>query len=213
MRDWKDRLGIFASVACAIHCAATPILVAALPTLKFTEWMVDPRFHQVVAVLCSALVAIAIWPAFVRFRDYSILSLSMAGLGLILSAAFLLPPSCCSVAPSVAADMCCAGDTSPAIAFAAAGQDHDGHDHDGHDHARHDHAEHGPELALAGVGIFQPWMTPIGGVLLVIAHGLNLRRRLGCSSACCPGSNSEADLLAMPDGSVGASSCSLARAS
>ncbi|MFM8572020.1 MAG: MerC domain-containing protein, partial [Pirellula sp.] len=31
MQNWKDRLGIFTSVACAIHCAATPVLLATLP--------------------------------------------------------------------------------------------------------------------------------------------------------------------------------------
>ena len=96
MENWKDRLGIFASVACAIHCAATPVLLATLPALKFTEWMASPWFHKVAAGVCCGIVALAIWPAFLRFRDYRILSLSTLGLGLILSAAFYLPDSCCT---------------------------------------------------------------------------------------------------------------------
>lgn len=211
MREWKDRLGIFASAACAVHCAATPILIATLPALKFTEWMADPRFHQVVAVLCCGLVGLSIWPAFLRFRDMRILSLSSAGLGLIVSAAFLLPDACCSSGHALPTDACaCAdgdlcvnGDSTHAT---HAGHDHDDHDgHDGHHHAHHDdgHSEHAsseiPDWiagkpsetsispSLAGIGLVQPWMTPIGGLLLIAAHVLNLRRRLAAqrSELCC----------------------------
>jgi ABC-type nickel/cobalt efflux system permease component RcnA len=63
------------------------------------------------------------------------------------------------------------------------------HDHD-HDHAHdHEHA-HGqsPTMQLAGIGSIQPWMTPLGGVFLMFAHGLNLRLNLRgrkCTSAGC----------------------------
>ena len=69
MNRWKDTLGIIASVTCAIHCAATPILLAFLPALKLTEWMASPQFHQAAAVICVGLVSISIWPAFRLFRD------------------------------------------------------------------------------------------------------------------------------------------------
>jgi hypothetical protein len=181
MRDWKDRLGIFASAACAIHCAATPILVAALPTLKFTEWMAAPEFHQVAAVLCCSLVALAILPTVLRFRDLRILTLATSGLGLILTAAFVLPNDCCSTKD------CCPTDNSLSHAHDHA-HEHDHHDHAHHDHAHHDHSlaskpsdersgKETPDLLMAGIGSFQPWMTPIGGFLLILAHAFNLKRR------------------------------------
>jgi hypothetical protein len=43
-------------------------------------------------------------------------------------------------------------------------------------------------MQLAGIGSFQPWMTPLGGVFLMFAHGLNLRLNLRgrkCNSAGC----------------------------
>jgi hypothetical protein len=43
-------------------------------------------------------------------------------------------------------------------------------------------------MQLAGIGSFQPWMTPLGGVFLMFAHGLNLRlhhRGRKCTSAGC----------------------------
>ncbi|MFN7626289.1 MAG: MerC domain-containing protein [Pirellula sp.] len=200
MGQWKDRLGIFASVACAIHCAVTPFLIASLPALKLTEWMASPLFHQIAAIACSVLVALAIWPSFARFRDFRILGLSTAGLSFIVASAFLLPDACCSTGSQCASDHC-----SETTAVTVAGHDH-GHDHaHSHDHSHADHAHadhadqdaaqttHGPELATASLsGPFQlaatwiqPWMTPIGGLLLIVAHGLNLRRRTGCSLKCC----------------------------
>ncbi|MCU0706747.1 MAG: MerC domain-containing protein [Pirellula sp.] len=200
MRDWKDRLGIFASAACAVHCAATPVLVATLPTLKFTEWMAAPEFHQVAAVVCCSLVALAILPTVFRFRDLRILTLASSGLGLILTAAFVLPGDCCSLD-------CCSPDSSVSHLQDddQAHGHHAHHDHAHHDHAHHDHShaskpsdeqsnKETPDLLMAGIGTFQPWMTPIGGLLLIMAHVLNLKRRwmAPCiKQNCCAGAESD----------------------
>jgi len=186
--SWKDRIGIAASALCAVHCAATPVLLACLPTLQFTEWMASPEFHQIAAIICVSLVSISIWPAFHRHRDYRVLGLSTTGLALILGAAFLLPDSCCSTESG-----------SPRIAFTSTNShDHSGHDHSGHDHSGHDHTlgiastlESGAsDMAFSGMGtaVFakvQPWMTPVGGLLLIAAHFLNLRRGLKVCQARC----------------------------
>ena len=210
MGNWKDRLGIFASATCAVHCAATPVLLATLPALKFTEWMASPLFHQIAAVACCSIVAVAIWPSFVKFRDYRILSLSSLGLGLILSAAFVLPDECCSkelpsgqplalvsdshVSKTSESADCCSESCCKKEVQVALKQEHDHtHAHD-HEHAHdHDHSHghaHGqsPTMQLAGIGSIQPWMTPLGGVFLMFAHGLNLRLNLRgrkCASAGC----------------------------
>lgn len=191
--SWKDRIGIAASALCAVHCAATPVLLACLPTLQFTEWMASPEFHQIAAIICVSLVSISIWPAFHRHRDYRVLGLSTTGLALILGAAFLLPNSCCSTESG-----------SPRIAFTSTNShDHSGHDHSGHDHSGHDHSGHDHTLGIAstlesgasdmafsgmGTAVFakvQPWMTPVGGLLLIAAHFLNLRRGLKVCQARC----------------------------
>ena len=186
--SWKDRIGIAASALCAVHCAATPVLLACLPTLQFTEWMASPEFHQIAAIICVSLVSISIWPAFHRHRDYRVLGLSTTGLALILGAAFLLPDSCCSTESG-----------SPRIAFTSTNSHgHSGHDHSGHDHSGHDHTsgiastlESGAsDMAFSGMGtaVFakvQPWMTPVGGLLLIAAHFLNLRRGFKVCQARC----------------------------
>ena len=186
--SWKDRIGIAASALCAVHCAATPVLLACLPTLQFTEWMASPEFHQIAAIICVSLVSISIWPAFHRHRDYRVLGLSTTGLALILGAAFLLPDSCCSTESG-----------SPRIAFTSTNShDHSGHDHSGHDHSGHDHTSGiastlesaANDIAFSGMGtaVFakvQPWMTPVGGLLLIAAHFLNLRRGFKVCQARC----------------------------
>lgn len=199
MGNWKDRLGIFASATCAVHCAATPVLLATLPALKFTEWMASPLFHQLAAVACCSIVAVAIWPSFVKFRDYRILSLSSLGLGLILSAAFVLPDECCSkglpsgqsLALASAASVSETGDSADCCSESCCKKEVQvalKHEHE-HGH-EHEHDAHGqsPTMQLAGIGSFQPWMTPLGGVFLMFAHGLNLRLNLRgrkCASAGC----------------------------
>ncbi len=186
--QWKDSLGILASVACAIHCAATPILLAFLPALSFTEWMASPRFHQIAALACVGMVSLAIWPAFVKFRDYRVLSLSTAGLALLISAAFFLPDECCSRPLAESAEL--AGDE--------------------HNHAlgeTHVHTAHADSFYTASLvspemlSLVQPWMTPLGGLLLVIAHGFNLRRpvrRSSCRKNGCECHRSTSTSLASP---------------
>ncbi|MEI7461935.1 MAG: MerC domain-containing protein [Pirellula sp.] len=202
MNRWKDTLGILASVACAIHCAATPIFLAFLPALKFTEWMASPQFHQAAAIVCVGLVSISIWPAFRLFRDFKVLGLSTVGLGLVITAAFLLPDQCCSRAVSH-------GDHSHTTGSSPVNElSHAGHDHAGHDHAGHDHAS---ETSLASIFptnllvSLQPWMTPLGGLMLVLAHGLNLRRRFGsCQRGCaCHESKSAAQVKTIEIAALG----------
>ena len=206
MGQWKDRLGIFASVACAIHCAVTPFLIASLPALKLTEWMASPFFHQVVAIACSVLVALAIWPSFARFRDFRILGLSTAGLSFIVASAFLLPDACCSTE-----SQCTIDHRLETPAVTAAGNDDHSHAHAQSDHAHGDAATSTPGAELATASLsgpiqlasgpiqlaatwIQPWMTPIGGLLLIVAHGLNLRRRMQCSLKCCSVDDSAEDV-------------------
>lgn len=204
MNRWKDKLGIAASVTCAVHCAATPFLLIFLPALKFTEWLASPQFHQVAAIICVGLVAISIWPTFRKYKDYRVLGLSSAGLSMIMAAAFFLPDHCCSHAeittladPNVAAvctDGCCADSVfakrramfagngnEPALGNAGSPSP-DSPSHDSHQHTDFASTLFGSTL----VAMVQPWLTPIGGVLLVLAHAFNLgRRRTDCGSVGC----------------------------
>ena len=186
--QWKDSLGILASVACAIHCAATPILLAFLPALSFTEWMASPRFHQIAALVCVGMVSFAIWPAFIKFRDYRVLSLSTAGLVLLISAAFFMPDQCCSRP---------LGDSSQLAVDEHNHPPGESHIHTAHAGSVYTASLVNPEL----LALVQPWMTPLGGLLLVIAHGFNLRRpvrRAACRKNGCECHKSVSTNLASP---------------
>ena len=186
--QWKDSLGILASVACAIHCAATPILLVFLPALSFTEWMATPRFHQIAALVCAGMVSLAIWPAFIKFRDYRVLSLSTVGLALLITAAFFLPDECCSRPLGESAHLAA-----------------DEHNHvlgETHIHAPHSRSTYTASLVSPELlSLVQPWMTPLGGLLLVIAHGFNLRRPVrnsSCRKSGCEGHRSSSTDLSSP---------------
>lgn len=192
MNRWKDSLGIGASVLCAIHCAATPILLAVLPNLSLTGWMASPWFHQAAAFVCIILVASSIWPAYKKHKDGRVLGFSSAGLALIFGSAFIFPADCCST-----------GACSGHLVSTSAGENADGHEGCAFCAAKaaSDSSEgapqptsggsSSPETLLAGVSLtgfwngLLHWVTPVGGGLLVIAHYLNMRRSFGrCSSRC-----------------------------
>ncbi|XZE34890.1 MerC domain-containing protein [Pirellulaceae bacterium SH501] len=182
--QWKDRMGIAASALCAVHCAATPILLAFLPTLQFTEWMASPLFHQIAAIVCVSIVSVSIIPAFRRHGDMRVLGLSGAGLAMILGAAFVLPDHCCS--PSNLA-------SGSDVHVHASGHDEENCPY--HDHGK-ESADSGTFVATAGFSgpfweTIQPWMTPIGGALLILAHFFNIRRSWGGCPAKCGCSVSE----------------------
>ncbi len=90
--DW---FGVLCSFGCAVHCAAMPVMVATLPSLTSLRWLADPLFHQVVAVLCAVLVARAIVPGYRKHRDSRVVTLAGIGIGLLFTAAFILPDTCC----------------------------------------------------------------------------------------------------------------------
>jgi hypothetical protein len=227
--DW---LGVFCSFGCALHCAAMPILLSSLPTLTTIQWLADPLFHQVVAVVCSVLVLKAIVPGFRLHRDQMVATLAGGGVVLLLIAAFLLPDSCCrhswsqsnAIMPSlqaaaIGADS--APDSGASTVRIPAGQFvlvsktasvDVPHSYGANALAGLSTTElsttAGQEVTpTLGRPLFsaasleralgsdiaeqlihgQPFLSPLGGILLIAAHVINIRlrccRRTGCSSA------------------------------
>ena len=192
MNRWKDSLGIGASVLCAIHCAATPILLAVLPNLSLTGWMASPWFHQAAAFVCIVLVASSIWPAYKKHKDGRVLGFSSAGLALIFGSAFIFPADCCSSGAcsghvvATSTHTVATGHEDCAFCAAKAANDSSG----GIVQPTSDGSS-SPEILIAGVSLtglwngMLHWITPVGGGLLVIAHYLNMRRSFGrCSGRC-----------------------------
>ena len=184
--DW---LGIFCSIGCAIHCASTPILVSLLPTVSTIQWLADPLFHQSVAVVCSYLVLKAIVPGFRIHRDRRVATLAMLGVGLLLTAAFVLPDACCSGLRTASTE----GLVLHPISMSSSDVVTDSSD----EVTAADYEAWGQTLLshhqlTTWVGVqpanrlihLHPILAPLGGVLLVLAHVLNIRL-VCCSSRRC----------------------------
>lgn len=251
--DW---FAIACSVGCAIHCAATPILLAFLPTLTSVRWLADPLFHQSIAVVCGILVVLAIWPGYRDHGSRPMVAAALIGLGLLFVAAFVLPDRCCSVhetspelkstaliAPSADTETtsdrlsattsrvdssvsqhlnvptklvstvllsnssdishestpkesapsceCCHdhedGDTSPPSTGNVCCSTSNSCHHATVGKVLFEEAELeqalGPKIGATVVSS-QPFLSPIGGVFLVLAHLLNIRGR-SCRKRCC----------------------------
>ncbi len=168
-----DSIGVVASVACAIHCAAMPFIVGFLPAMGLS-FLADNSFHKIMVGVCSLLAASAFIPGLRRHGRLLPVIVASVGLVMISIAAFALEGECCSSCEVTAAptsteaqlgtEACCepcvAESGNPIIA--------------------------GTQTKTAAASIsssFFPWITPLGGLLLVAAHLTN--RRLSCICGCC----------------------------
>lgn len=83
--SWVDRLGIWLSGLCMIHCLATPVLLLMLPmfSMSKSEWV-----HIVLALVLPIVTLAAFVPGYRRHGDHAIIGLGIVGLILIAFAAF-----------------------------------------------------------------------------------------------------------------------------
>jgi hypothetical protein len=156
-----DLLGIACSAGCAVHCAAMPIIASAAPAIGL-GWLAGSLFHQVVAALCCFFVIRAIVPRWRTHRDKIVAFSAGFGLGLLVLAAFILPDPCCepsSIFGWIGFPLLTVGQLELVI---------------------------GPALAQQ-VLLVQPYLTPIGGVLLVAAHVMNLDLARRADRVACVG--------------------------
>lgn len=106
-----DRVGVFASVLCAIHCLVTPPLLLLMPALG-RIWA-HPATHWGMALVVVPLAMVAVWKGFQKHgRKWVVVSAAM-GVALIIVGAvlpYVNAPSatacstCTSCCPSIATD-------------------------------------------------------------------------------------------------------------
>ncbi|REJ68853.1 MAG: MerC domain-containing protein [Planctomycetota bacterium] len=179
----SDWVGIAASVACAIHCAAMPLIIASLPMLDLGYF--DAVFHQWMAVVCSVIALVAFLPGWRKHRRLGPPLIATLGLSVIVGAAFGLTGSCCAPAADASgagggATSCCPSAAAVAASGAAESTD------------SCCPADEGTTTAAISVAAFAvvpnptaglaahasaPWyaayLTPLGGLLLIAGHLLN----------------------------------------
>lgn len=161
---WADRAGLLASLACAVHCAAMPIVIGYLPSLGLS-WMAGERFHQWMAVICAVIAFLAFVPGLRRHRRFAPIAFGMVGIGLLTSAAFFFEACCAScetlqASTDTGCETCNAlGETCDSVAATTASS----------------------ETTILSFNSLTKYATPLGGCVLIVAHLLN--HRLGCR--CC----------------------------
>ncbi len=138
------------------------------------EMVADPLFHQVVAVVCAVIVVRAILPGFREHRSRAVAGLAIAGIGLLFVAAFVLPDVCCSAPADAHGEDCLFCQRAHAHAATLS-----------RPLLTAKQLESGLGKASAGqVMAWQPFLSPMGGLLLILAHLVNIRLKLnrcGCS--------------------------------
>ncbi|MEM9352304.1 MAG: MerC domain-containing protein [Planctomycetota bacterium] len=167
---WADRAGLVASVACAIHCAAMPLVIGYLPMLGLS-WLADESFHKVMALVCFGLAALAFLPGWRRHGSLAPVLVGSTGVVLLAVAAFGLEcDGCatCSETSLAAAEepVCSATDCAHC--------------------AEAEPETVGEAAAVGSIAWFTPLVTPLGGVLLVAGHLTNHRKSCACCGKGCP---------------------------
>ncbi len=200
---WSDSVGMVASIGCAIHCAAMPFVISYLPALGLS-FLADEAFHKWMALGCFAIALTAFVPGLRKHGRLTPVIIGSVGLVMISIAAFGFAGECCAACESNAAqaglssvagggsvgvsesaevctDACCALCDEGATA----------------DDTTAGEAMLGDSTGPASASLFSagtsrlgewlarvaPWLTPVGGIILVAAHLLN--RRYGCLCGCC----------------------------
>lgn len=176
---WADWTGLAASIACGIHCAAMPLLLSYLPSFGLS-WLAHEGFHQWMTILCFIFAASAFIPGWRKHKSLVPAFSGLIGITLLSLSAFVFGDECCAqttgspLAQNAACtDAACtdAACTDAACTDAACGKQEAGEAMN---------VETSFQFAT-----FTNWLSPLGGLFLVIGHIANHRKNCTCSSGHC----------------------------
>jgi len=179
---WRDSLGIVASIGCAIHCAAMPFVIAYLPALGLS-FLADKSFHKWMALVCFLIAIVAFIPGIRKHGNWTPVSVGAIGLVFITFAAFGLAGECCTACEANVSN------SSSSTTLVSVGEDVGCDQCSQCTSCDQNIGETGASIASEKdeskglLSVLAPWITPLGGLILVCAHLLN--RRYGCLCGCC----------------------------
>ena len=193
---WSDWIGLAASIGCAIHCAAMPFVIAYLPALGLS-FLANEAFHKWMAVGCFAIALTAFVPGFRKHRRLMPVIVASVGLVMISTAAFGFAGECCAACETNEAswatackDSCCphcaektANEENSSQALSTATMMAADRAPSNEEQADSRRSDDTATTELSSLAFLVPWLTPVGGLILVTAHLLN--RRYGCLCGCC----------------------------
>ena len=207
-----DRVGVAASVLCAIHCGVAPFLLLALPA--FGKIWAHPASHALVAIFIVPLAIFSIWKGYQRHRRRWVVWVAGIGISCVLvgaalpaltkESAPLVPEESVESSPVVASD-CegCADEGCEDEGCADEGCEEEGCEEEGcaASETSEAAAASGPAATVGCVDNCCPSaqisesgeitihvppaaiVTTLGGVFLILAHAGNLK---GCRQCCSP---------------------------
>ncbi len=85
-----DRFGATGSMICAVHCALTPVLLAAIPSLGLSIWLGDSLERAFVVFVTVVGVFSLMW-GYRRHRAFRALTLLLLGLALLWAGLLYAP--------------------------------------------------------------------------------------------------------------------------
>jgi hypothetical protein len=115
------------------------------------SWLADEAFHRLMAVVCFLLAALAFLPGWRRHGSCAPAAFGSIGVALLATGAFVFPEPCCAN---------CQQDLTQLSVEVKNCSDW--------------------TVAYGKLAI-RPWLTPLGGAILVAGHFINHR----CSRGCC----------------------------
>ncbi|HEY5972543.1 MAG TPA: MerC domain-containing protein, partial [Pseudoxanthomonas sp.] len=89
-RSLIDRFGATGSVICAVHCALTPLLLAAIPSLGLSAWLGD-GFERGFVLFVTVLGLFSLLWGYRRHRAFRALSMLLVGLAVLWAGAYYPP--------------------------------------------------------------------------------------------------------------------------
>ena len=169
---WADWTGLAASIACGIHCAAMPLLLSYLPSFGLS-WLAHEGFHQWMTVACFLFAAAAFVPGWRKHKSLVPAFSGVIGITLLSLSAFVFGDECCAAAAqnqgsqsAACTDAACTDAACTACSEEEIGQS--------------------PEVSTQyQFATFTNWLSPLGGLFLVIGHIANHRKNCTCSSGHC----------------------------
>lgn len=183
LRSWADWTGMAASIACGLHCAAMPLILSYLPTFGL-GWLAGEEFHRWMTPVCFIFAACAFIPGWRKHQ--SLIPAFAGGIGIFLLSlgAFVFEDECCRAsAPSSENPALTTGCTDAECPSCT------------------------QEATLKPLGLadnslqfasFTNWLSPLGGVFLIMGHMANHRKNCTCHGLhCC--FDQEEDPNSLPD--------------
>ena len=184
---WADWTGLAASIACGIHCAAMPLLLSYLPSFGLS-WLAHEGFHQWMTVVCFLFAAAAFVPGWRKHKSLVPAFSGVIGITLLSLSAFVFGDECCAAAAqnqgsqsaactdaactdAACTDAACTDAACTDAACTACSEEEIGQS---------------PEVSTQyQFATFTNWLSPLGGLFLVIGHIANHRKNCTCSSGHC----------------------------